>query len=302
MSTIDKKTYKADVENLIQRYIVNLEKHAGAKKKLLNEKEAIKLLFDGGKYPYEEPLDDSKYNKEMGQLQIELVKAQSWLQKSGQKALLLFEGRDAAGKGGTIQRFMLNLNPRYARISALTVPTEYEKGQWYFQRYIKNLPSAGEIVFSDRSWYNRAGVEKVMGYCTQEQYDEFINQVVPFEKMIADSGILLVKYWLTIDQVEQLRRFRKRQTSEVRCWKLSENDIASIDKWDDYSKALRKIFKKTNHDAAPWYVVHADDKNRGRLECIRHFLNLVDYPDKNEKLLNKVDTNIIIPAAEEEIK
>lgn len=302
MTTIDKKTYKAEVTNITQRYVSRLEKHAAGKKNLLNQKEAIKLLFAGGKYPYKKPLSNKKYKKEMDLLQIELVKVQYWLQKTNHKAMILFEGRDAAGKGGTIQRFMLNLNERYARISALAVPTEYEKGQWYFQRYVKKLPSAGELVFSDRSWYNRAGVEKVMDYCNETQYEEFMDQVVPFEKMLVESGIILVKYWLTIDQIEQLRRFRKRQTSEVRCWKLSENDIESIDKWDDYSHALREIFKRTDHKASPWYVVHTDDKNRGRLECIRHFLTLVDYPDKNDKLLDKLDPKIVTPAANVKVR
>lgn len=234
-----------------------------------------------------------KYNTEMAKLQIELVKMQYWLQKSGHKVMILFEGRDAAGKGGTIQRFMLNLNARHARISALEAPTEYEKGQWYFQRYVKNLPSSGELVCSDRSWYNRAGVEKVMGYCTPEQYTRFMDEVVPFERMLVESGVIIIKYWLTINQIEQLRRFRKRQTSPIRSWKLSENDIASIDKWDDYTAALKEIFKKTSHEAAPWYIVKTDDKKRGRIECIRHCLSLLDYPDKNIELINKVDKNIV---------
>ena len=215
--------------------------------------------------------------------------------------MILFEGRDAAGKGGTIQRFMLNLNERHARVSALDVPTEYEKGQWYFQRYVKKLPSAGEIVFSDRSWYNRAGIEKVMGYCTEDQYKEFMKQVVPFEQLIVESGIMLFKYWLNIDQIEQLRRFRKRQTSEVRAWKLSENDIESIDKWDEYTEAVEKMFKKTCHDDAPWYIVRTDDKKRGRIECIRHFLAHLDYPDKNTELVENIDKNIVFKAKEESI-
>ncbi len=301
MGKDEKKTYKMEVEGLIKRYIERLENHEKKRKVLLNGDDTLHLLYVHGKYPYKDEMPASDYEKTMDLLQIELVKAQYWLQKTGKKVMILFEGRDAAGKGGTIQRFMLNLNERHARVSALDVPTEYEKGQWYFQRYVKKLPSAGEIVFSDRSWYNRAGIEKVMGYCTEDQYKEFMKQVVPFEQLIVESGIMLFKYWLNIDQIEQLRRFRKRQTSEVRAWKLSENDIESIDKWDEYTEAVEKMFKKTCHDDAPWYIVRTDDKKRGRIECIRHFLAHLDYPDKNTELVENIDKNIVFKAKEESI-
>ena len=301
MGKDEKKTYKMEVEGLIKRYIERLENHEKKRKVLLNGDDTLHLLYVHGKYPYKDEMPASDYEKTMDLLQIELVKAQYWLQKTGKKVMILFEGRDAAGKGGTIQRFMLNLNERHARVSALDVPTEYEKGQWYFQRYVKKLPSAGEIVFSDRSWYNRAGIEKVMGYCTEDQYKEFMKQVVPFEQLIVESGIMLFKYWLNIDQIEQLRRFRKRQTSEVRAWKLSENDIESIDKWDEYTEAVEKMFKKTCHDDAPLYIVRTDDKKRGRIECIRHFLAHLDYPDKNTELVENIDKNIVFKAKEESI-
>lgn len=290
----DKKCYKTDVDKLVKRYVERLENHMQNKKKLMSADDTIKFLYDKGQYPYPKKMKLKKYNKTMNKLQIELVKMQYYLLKSGKKVIILFEGRDAAGKGGTIQRFMMNLNARHARISALDIPTEYEKGQWYFQRYVKNLPSSGEFVCSDRSWYNRAGVEKVMGFCTEDQYKVFMKEVVPFEKMLVQSDIILVKYWLSINQIEQLRRFRKRQTSPIRSWKLSENDINSIDKWDDYTDALKEIFEKTSHEDAPWYVVKTDDKKRGRIECIRHLLSLIDYPDKDEKLVNKVDNKIVI--------
>lgn len=287
-----KKKYKEDVDQLIEKYVKRLDNNSQGKKVLTKNNETLKLLHESGDYPYAKAMSDKAYEKEMEKLQIELVKSQYYLLKSGVKTLLLFEGRDAAGKGGTIQRFMMNINPRHARISALNVPTEYERGQWYFQRYVKNLPSAGEMVFSDRSWYNRAGVEHVMGYCTDEQYQTFMEQVTDFESMLVDSGIILIKYWLSINQLEQLRRFRKRQTSELRRWKLSPNDIDSIDKWDDYSKALEAIFKRTSHKKAPWHMVHFDDKKRGRIECIRHYLSHIDYPDKDEELINKMDKSI----------
>ena len=211
-----KKAYKEEVDTIMKRYVARLEQHTLEKKGILNTNASIQLLNESGNYPYKKSMKTKKYNTEMAKLQIELVKMQYWLQKSGHKVMILFEGRDAAGKGGTIQRFMLNLNARHARISALEAPTEYEKGQWYFQRYVKNLPSSGELVCSDRSWYNRAGVEKVMGYCTPEQYTRFMDEVVPFERMLVESGVIIIKYWLTINQIEQLRRFRKRQTSPYR--------------------------------------------------------------------------------------
>lgn len=292
---MSKKQFKQEVDQLIKEYIQRLDNNAQDKKILTKNSEIIELLYDTGKYPYPKAMSDKKYEKEMSKLQIELVKSQYYLQKSGTKVMILFEGRDA-GKGGTIQRFMMNINPRHARISALDIPTDYERGQWYFQRYVKNLPSSGELVLSDRSWYNRAGVEHVMGFCSDEEYDIFMEQVPQFEHMLVQSGVILIKYWLSIDKLEQLRRFRKRQTSELRRWKLSPNDIEAIDKWDDYTKALEKIFKQTSTKKSPWYIVKTDDKNRGRIECIRHYLSLIDYPDKDEELVNKVDDSICYKA------
>lgn len=224
---------------------------------------------------------------------MELVKAQYWIQKTGQKVAVVFEGRDAAGKGGTIQRFMTNLNPRTVNHIALPKPSERERSQWYFQRYVPHLPAAGEISLFDRSWYNRGCVEPVMGFCSDEEYQRFMHAVVPLEQQWINAGVILFKYWLSIDQLEQLRRFRRRQTSELRRWKLSPNDIESVDKWRDYSLAIDKLFKQTSHKAAPWFMVKTDDKMRGRIECIRHYLSRLDYPDKNKALIEQSDSNII---------
>jgi len=292
----DKVKYQGEIDELINKYVRRLENDVRKKKKLLNKKETLALLYQENDYPYPKAMKTKDYEEELEKLQLELVKAQYWLQKTGKKVAVVFEGRDAAGKGGTIKRFMLNLNARHAHIAALPRPTDYEKGQWYFQRYVACMPSAGEIVFFDRSWYNRAGVEKVMGYCDDKQYKLFMQQAPIFEKMLVESGVILVKYWLHVNQIEQLRRFRERQTSELRRWKLSETDISSLDKWDAYTEAVSAMFAQTDHKKAPWYVVRTDDKKRGRIACIRHFLSLLDYPDKNEKLVNNLDDAICYAA------
>lgn len=287
------KPFKFEIDELIKKYTKRLENNTQDKEEILSGSEMIAYLHKEGRYPYAKKMSLKAYEEEMAQLQIELVKAQYWIQKTGQKVAVVFEGRDAAGKGGTIQRFMMNLNPRHVNHVALPTPTDKEKSQWYFQRYVPHLPASGEISFFDRSWYNRACVEPVMGYCTEEQYDRFMDSVVDLEKMWHKSGVILIKYWLSVDQLEQLRRFRKRQTSELRRWKLSPNDIDSLDKWDDYTKAIDKLFKKTSHKAAPWYHLETDDKKRARLACIRHFLSLLDYPDKDVKLVEDYDKKLI---------
>lgn len=292
-----KHSYQDEVDALIERYIKRLENNEQKQKKLLTGKETLALLYADGLYPYKKRMKKSDYENSMVQLQVELVKAQYWIQKTGQKIAVIFEGRDAAGKGGTIQRFMMNLNPRHINHIALAKPTEEERTQWYFQRYVPHLPSAGEISFFDRSWYNRAGVERVMGFCSHEEYQRFMQKVAPLERQWVDSGMILIKYWLSVTQLEQLRRFRRRQTSELRRWKLSPNDIDSVDKWDDYSEAIEALFAQTSHRAAPWHEIKTDDKMRGRIECIKHLLSQLDYPDKNHQLLKDIDENIITTQA-----
>jgi polyphosphate kinase len=219
------------------------------------------------------------YRDELARLQIELVKMQEWIRSSGRKLVILFEGRDAAGKGGAIKTITLSLNPRFARVAALPAPTEREKTQWYFQRYVAHLPSAGEIVLFDRSWYNRAGVERVMGFCTEEEYREFLRSVPEFERMLIRSGTTLVKYWFSVSDAEQERRFQARIEDPTKRWKLSPMDLESRARWVEYSKAKDEMFAFTDTKQAPWSVVNADDKKRARLNVIRHLLGLVPYED-----------------------
>ncbi len=219
------------------------------------------------------------YEKELAALQIELVKLQEWVKASGLKVVVLFEGRDAAGKGGTIKRMTESLNPRVCRVVALGTPTEREKTQWYFQRYVPNLPAAGEIVLFDRSWYNRAGVERVMGFCTDEEYEEFLRACPEFERMLVRSGTKIIKYWFSVSDDEQERRFQSRITDPTKRWKLSPMDLESRRRWVEYSKAKDSMFAHTDIKQAPWYVVEAEVKKRARLNCIRHFLSLIPYED-----------------------
>ncbi len=239
------------------------------------------LGFEQGRYPYATKLDRRTYEAEKAALQVELLKVQHWVQETGQKFVLLFEGRDAAGKGGTIKRFTEHLNPREARVVALNKPSDEERGQWYFQRYIKHLPTAGEMVLYDRSWYNRAGVERVMNFCAPTEYLEFMRQTPEFERMLVRSGIKLFKYWFSVTQDEQKARFASRETDPLKQWKLSPIDRASLDKWDDYTEAKEAMFFYTDTADAPWTVIRSNDKKRARLTCMRHFLAQLDYPDKN---------------------
>lgn len=236
------------------------------------------------------------YEEEKARLQVELLKVQHWTQETGQKFVLLFEGRDAAGKGGTIKRFMEHLNPRGARVVALNKPTEEERGQWYFQRYIAHLPTSGEIVFSDRSWYNRAGVERVMGFCEPNEYLEFMREAPELERMLVRSGIRLYKYWFSVTREEQRRRFESRATDPLKQWKLSPIDKASLDKWDDYTEAKEAMFFYTNTADAPWTVVRSNDKKRARLNALRHFLSSLDYPDKDPEVAILPDPEIVSQA------
>lgn len=249
----------------------------------------VRRAFERGEYPYPSKLSRRSYEAQKAKLQAELLKVQLWAQETGQKFVMLFEGRDAAGKGGTIKRFTEHLNPRTARVVALNKPTDEERGQWYFQRYIEHLPTAGEIVLYDRSWYNRAGVERVMGFCEPNEYLEFMRQTPDLERMLVRSGIRLYKYWFSVTQDEQKRRFESRETDPLKQWKLSPIDKASLSKWDDYTEAKEAMFFYTDTADAPWTVIKSNDKKRARLNCMRHFLSTLDYPGKDPKIAQPAD-------------
>lgn len=249
-------------------------------------------LASGG-YPYDKKLKQSDYDEQLKALQIELVKVQFWLQATGARVMALFEGRDAAGKGGTIHSILSYMNPRSARNVALTKPTETEKGQWYFQRYIAEFPSAGEFVLFDRSWYNRAVVEPVMGFCTEEQYRHFMEQVPRFEKLIQQDNIHFFKFWLDIGREMQIERFHDRRHDPLKVWKLSPMDIAALNRWDDYTEKRDRMLKETHSKEAPWTVVRANDKRRARLNAIRHILLSLDYDGKDLKAIGDIDEKIL---------
>lgn len=249
-------------------------------------------LKSGG-FPYDKKLSQKDYDEELTQLQIELVKVQFWMQKTGERVMALLEGRDAAGKGGAIHATLSYMNPRTARVVALTKPTETERGQWYFQRYVSHFPTAGEFVLFDRSWYNRAGVEPVMGFCSPAQYEGFLEQVPRFEKLIEQEGIRFFKFWLDTGREMQLKRFHDRRHDPLKCWKLSPMDIAALDKWDDYTKKRDRMLKETHTQRAPWTVLHANDKRRARLHLIRHMLLSLDYEGKDPAKIGKLDKKII---------
>jgi polyphosphate kinase 2 len=248
-------------------------------------------------YPYDERLSRHEYDHQKRLLQIELLKLQNWCKDTGERMVILFEGRDAAGKGGTIKRFMEHLNPRGASVVALEKPNERESTQWYYQRYIDHLPAAGEIMLFDRSWYNRAGVERVMGYCTRAEYLEFMRQTPELERMFVRSGIHLIKFWFSVTQGEQRTRFAIRQVDPVRQWKLSPNDLASLDKWGEYTEAKEAMFFYTDTADAPWTVVKSNDKKRARLEAMRYVLNRFDYDEKNTEIVGTADPLVIGPAS-----
>ncbi|MDZ8171657.1 polyphosphate kinase 2 [Microbacterium xanthum] len=250
-------------------------------------------------YPYDERMDRDEYELEKYRLQVELLKFQYWLEDTGGRAMILFEGRDAAGKGGTIKRFTEHLNPRTSRVVALSKPTEREQGQWYFQRYAKHFPSSGEIVMFDRSWYNRAGVERVMGFCTDEQYENFMDQAPIFEKMLIDSGIHLTKFWFSVSRTEQRTRFAMRQLDPVRQWKLSPMDIASLDRWEDYTAAKEEMFRRTDKKHAPWTIVRSNDKKRARLNAMRFFLNQFEYEGKDHAVIGEPDPQLVMRGKQE---
>ncbi|MBN67796.1 MAG: polyphosphate kinase 2 [Gimesia sp.] len=247
------------------------------------------------KYPYRQKLKRPEYEEQLVPLQIELLKLQRWVELNGERIVLLFEGRDAAGKGGTIKRFTEHLNPRGARVVALPKPSDTQQGQWYFQRYIEHLPTEGEIVFFDRSWYNRGVVEPVMGFCRPTEHHTFLREAPQLENMLVNSGIHLFKLWFSVSREEQYRRFKSRETDQLKQWKLSPIDVKSLGMWDEYTNAQNAMFMATDTKACPWTVIRSDDKKRARLNCIRYVLNSLNYPHKDESLVSDFDSAIIGP-------
>lgn len=270
-------------------------------KNILAKKETLQTDHDhiltdnwrNGGYPYKYLMQRKTYEEQKYHLQVELLKLQAWIKKTGERLIILFEGRDAAGKGGTIKRFMEHLNPRGARIVALEKPSEVERGQWYFQRYVAHLPTFGEITLFDRSWYNRAGVERVMGFCTDPQYQEFIREVPDFERNLTRSGIHLIKFWFSVSREEQARRFKERETHPLKQWKLSPVDKASLGKWDAYTRAKEDMFFHTDTTDAPWTVVKSDCKKRARLNAMRYVLAMLPYENKDLNAIGKIDPLIV---------
>ncbi|WP_344732507.1 polyphosphate kinase 2 [Nocardioides fonticola] len=244
-------------------------------------------------YPYTERLDRHVYDEQKYQLQVELLKFQTWQQRTGARHLILFEGRDAAGKGGTIKRFMEHLNPRHARTVALVKPSEREASQWYFQRYVQHLPAAGELVLFDRSWYNRAGVERVMGFASEDEYETFMGQAPIVEKMLVDAGISVTKFWFSVTRSEQRTRFIIRQIDPVRQWKLSPMDLESLDRWEAYTAAKEEMFRRTDTKAAPWTTIKSNDKKRARINAMRYFLSQFDYDGKDDEVVGEPDPLIV---------
>ena len=246
-----------------------------------------------GAYPYKNLMSRQNYEAQKYLLQVELLKLQAWAKETGQRIVILFEGRDAAGKGGTIRRFMEHLNPRGARVVALEKPTEVERGQWYFQRYVQHLPTAGEIVLFDRSWYNRAGVERVMGFCSDDEYQEFMRQAPQFERQLVRSGVHLIKFWFSVSRKEQRRRFKEREAHPLKQWKLSPIDLASLDKWDSYTKAKEAMFFETDTADAPWTVIKSDCKKRARLNAMRYVLQKLPYANKKADNIGTLDNLLV---------
>jgi len=289
----EKMTSEADVP----RKDIHKKTHGEAASHLFAEMrhdpDKIADLFRSGKYPYKNKIKKAPYETHLDELQVELLKVQNWVKLKGERIVILFEGRDAAGKGGTIKRFREHLNPRTARVVALEKPTERETGQWYFQRYIRHLPSKGEMTLFDRSWYNRAGVERVMGFCDSLEYLEFMRQVPDLERMLARSGIRFYKYWFSVTKEEQERRFKSRENDPLKQWKLSPVDQASKDKWIEYTQAKEAMFFYTDTADAPWTIIKSDDKKRARLNCIQHFLSTLDYPGKDEHVVRGADPLIV---------
>lgn len=276
------KTYQpSDLDKAVPAHVV---------KKVVKAK---KRELIGPEYPYEQKMSREEYEAKKADLQVELLKLQKWVKESGERIIMIFEGRDAGGKGGTIKRFMEHLNPREAHVIALTIPTEKERGQWFFQRYISHLPSKGEMALFDRSWYNRAVVEPVMEFCTPEEHELFLKQVPSVEKMLVEDGFRLFKYWFSVSREEQFRRFKSRETDRLKQWKLSPVDQGGLERWDDFSKAKNTMFKHTDTQWAPWTVVRSDGKKRARLNCMRHVLHSFPYEGKDKKVAIAPDPKIL---------
>ena len=286
-----KRKAKRNLKDILEK--MDQPREVLASPKIISGRELLRISYELGNYPYPEKMSLDEYEHEKHLLQIELLKVQAWVKETGQRIVGLFEGRDAAGKGGTIKRIMEHLNPRAAHVVALEKPTERERGQWYFQRYIRQLPTRGEMVFFDRSWYNRAGVERVMGFCTPAEYLEFLRQTPQVERMLTNTGINLFKYWFSVSRPEQLRRFHSRQHDPLKQWKLSDIDIQSLDKWREYTEAKKEMFFYTDTADAPWTVVKSDDKKRARINCIRHYLYHLYYPNKDPKIVHEPDGQIV---------
>ncbi len=286
-----------DFDERISLFKILREEKRAAKLEKSKEKDPNMTLVpnwqEEGVYPYKHLMSRRRYEFEKYNLQVELLKLQSWVIKTGRRVVIVFEGRDAAGKGGTIKRFMEHLNPRHARVVALQKPTDIETGQWYFQRYVKHLPTKGEIVLFDRSWYNRAGVERVMKFCTDAEYQEFIRQVPEVERHLVRSGIVLIKFWFSVGRDEQLRRFKKRRNHPLKRWKLSPVDQASLDKWDDYTHAKEDMFFHTDTSDSPWIVVKSNCKKRARLNAMRYVLNKFNYENKDPSKIGRMDPLIV---------
>jgi len=262
-------------------------------KAIANPDELLAADWRSGAYPYKNLLSRKVYESQKYLLQVELLKLQAWAKDTGQRVVILFEGRDAAGKGGTIKRMMEHLNPRGARVVALEKPSEVERGQWYFQRYVQHLPTAGEIVLFDRSWYNRAGVERVMGFCSADEYEEFMRQAPQFERQLVRSGVHLIKFWFSVSREEQRRRFKERKAHPLKQWKLSPIDLASLDKWNDYTKAKESMFFETDTADAPWTVIKSDCKKRARLNAMRYVLQKLPYTNKDATNIGSLDSLIV---------
>lgn len=275
------------------RLVRDLLRSRGVKGKKRNPDEELNPDWRSGAYPYKNRMSRRQYEAQKYDLQVELLKLQAWVKENNKSLVILFEGRDAAGKGGAIKRFMEHMNPRGARVVALQKPTDTERGQWYFQRYIQHLPTAGEMVLFDRSWYNRAGVERVMGFCSDEEYLEFFRQAPEFERHLAASGVYLVKFWFSVSQSEQRRRFKQREVHPLKQWKLSPVDVASLNKWDEYTKAKEAMFFHTDTPDAPWIVIKSDCKKRARLNAMRYLLHKLPYTGKDVERVRPVDPLIV---------
>lgn len=282
-----------DDAELLRQTLKKLTADPGREERQINKDGELSPTWREGGYPYKNLLSRKSYEKQKYRLQVELLKLQAWVKSTKQKVVILFEGRDAAGKGGAIKRFMEHLNPRGARVVALEKPSEVERGQWYFQRYVQHLPTAGEIVLFDRSWYNRAGVERVMGFCTDEEYREFMRQCPEFERNLARSGMHLIKFWFSVSKSEQRRRFEERKAHPLKQWKLSPVDMASLDKWGSYTKAKEAMFFHTDTADSPWTVIKSDCKKRARLNAMRYVLHRLAYDNKDSKSIGPIDALLV---------